>query len=135
MRIRVFDCWVHEQDIRDALGRPGGEEGAAASIALDELAAALGYLVGKKAGAPSGARVALDIVGPAARRLNVEVGDRAAVVDELSAEPTVELRMPVAVFVRLAAGRCPPATLRDQVEITGDTEVGERIVSNLAYTI
>jgi len=23
MQIRVFDCWFHEQDIRDAVGRPG----------------------------------------------------------------------------------------------------------------
>ena len=31
MRIRVFDCWLHEQDIRDAVGRPGGEDGPAAT--------------------------------------------------------------------------------------------------------
>ena len=37
MRIRVFDCWLHEQDIRDAVGRPGGEDGPAASVALDEI--------------------------------------------------------------------------------------------------
>ena len=23
MRIRVFDCWMHEQDVRDAVGMPG----------------------------------------------------------------------------------------------------------------
>src|SRR5690625_833027 len=23
MRIRVYDCWLHEQDIRDAIGEPG----------------------------------------------------------------------------------------------------------------
>ncbi len=22
MRIRIFDCWMHEQDIRDAVSRP-----------------------------------------------------------------------------------------------------------------
>jgi hypothetical protein len=27
MQIRVFDCWLHEQDIRDAVGRPGHETG------------------------------------------------------------------------------------------------------------
>ncbi len=30
MRIRVFDWWLHELDIRDAVGRPGGEDGPAA---------------------------------------------------------------------------------------------------------
>ena len=27
MEIRVFDCWLHEQDIRSAVGRPGHEDG------------------------------------------------------------------------------------------------------------
>ena len=67
MRIRAFDCWLHEQDIRDAVGRPGGEEGPAAEAALDEIAAALGYVVGKKAGAPQGSRVRFELTGPAAR--------------------------------------------------------------------
>ena len=36
--------------------------------ALDEMAAAMGYVVGKKAGAPQGSRVALELTGPAAPR-------------------------------------------------------------------
>ena len=27
MRIRVMDMWMHEQDIREAVGRPGHERG------------------------------------------------------------------------------------------------------------
>ena len=29
MRVRIFDCWMHEQDIRRAVGRPGHVEGPA----------------------------------------------------------------------------------------------------------
>lgn len=55
MRIRVFDCWMHEQDIRVALGRPPSDAdlaGPAASLAVDEIAATMGYVVGKLAKAP-----------------------------------------------------------------------------------
>ena len=95
MRIRVFDCWFHEQDIRDAVGQPGGEEGVSARAALDEMEAAIGYVVGKKAAAPAGSRVTFVLTGPAARTIHVEVGERAKVVDELDGPATVTLTMPL----------------------------------------
>ncbi len=139
MRIRVFDTWLHEQDVRDAVGRPGGEGGPAAELALDEMAAAMGFVVGKKAAAPPGSRVAIELTGPAARSVLVEVpageGARAAVVDALSDPPTAVVRLPAGVFARLGGGRVDPATRRHEVELEGDTELGERIVANLAYTM
>ncbi len=42
MRIRIFDCWMHEQDIRAAIGQPGNDGGEAAAQALDEVVLALG---------------------------------------------------------------------------------------------
>jgi uncharacterized protein (TIGR03083 family) len=135
MRIRAFDCWLHEQDIRDAVGQPGGEEGVAVAQALDEMAGATGFIVGKKAAAAPGSRVRFELTGPAARTINVEVGDRAAVVDELSGPPTVTLTMPAGVFARLGGGRADPATLRGQVTVDGDAELAERIVASMAYTI
>ncbi|MGH3959925.1 maleylpyruvate isomerase family mycothiol-dependent enzyme, partial [Mycobacterium sp.] len=70
MRVRVFDCWMHEHDIRDALGRPASEgelDGPAARLALDEMAASMGYVVSKLGGAPDGSRVAIELTGPLAR--------------------------------------------------------------------
>lgn len=135
MRIRVFDQWLHELDIRDAIGEPGGDGGPAAELALDEMAVAMGYVVGKKAGAPAGSRVRIELTGPAARTINVEVGERAAVVDELSGPATLTVTMPAGVFARLAGGRADPETLRDQITLDGDHEFGERLIANLAYTI
>jgi uncharacterized protein (TIGR03083 family) len=135
MRIRVFDCWFHEQDIRDAVGQPGGEEGVSAGAALDEMEAAIGYVVGRKAAAPAGSRVTFELTGPAARTIHVEVGDRAKVVDAFAGPATVTLTMPLGVFSRLAGGRADPGSLRGQVDIDGDVDLGERIVNNLAYTI
>jgi uncharacterized protein (TIGR03083 family) len=135
MRIRVFDQWMHELDLRDALGLPGGDGGPAAELALEEMAAAMGFVVGKKAGAPQGSRVRFELTGDAARTIDVEVAERAAVVDALSGPPTLTVTMPAGVFARLGGGRADPATLRPQVTIDGDTELGERLVANMAYTI
>lgn len=135
MRIRVFDQWMHELDIRDALGERGGDSGPAAELGLDEMAGAMGFVVGKKAGAPQGSRVRLALTGDAARVINVEVAERAGVVAELSGPPTLTATMPAGVFARLGGGRADPATLRDQVTLDGDEELGERLIANFGYTI
>jgi uncharacterized protein (TIGR03083 family) len=132
MRIRVMDMWMHEQDIRQAIGRPGHEDGQAPQAALDEMTAALGYVVGKRAGATSGNRVRFELTGPMARRVDVEVGDRARVVDALTGDPTVTLTLPAHLFTRLCGGR---GTDRAAVEVDGDIGLGQAIVTHLGFMI
>ncbi len=135
MRIRVFDCWMHEQDIRDALEQPSSDEdlaGPAARMALDEMAASMGFVVGKLGGAPAGSRVALELTGPLARTIRVAVEGRAATVDDFGgAEPTTVIRLDALDFVRLCGGRVPSAP----VDFDGDVEVGQRVVDKLNYVI
>jgi uncharacterized protein (TIGR03083 family) len=133
MRIRVFDCWMHEQDIRDAVGRAGHDEGPELDFVLDEISSALGYVVAKKAGAPTGSSVTFDLTGPAGRRIHVLVEARASVVDELDTSATVTLRLPVMLFTRLCGGRTDSTA--ENVEIFGDEALGRRVLANLAYTI
>jgi uncharacterized protein (TIGR03083 family) len=137
MQIRVFDCWLHEQDIRDAVGRPGHETGLAVEVVLDEMATALGFVVGKKAGAVAGQSVtfALTDGGAVVRELHVDVGERAAVVPALQGPATVVLTMPVGVMTRRCAGRVGPDDLLDQVVIHGDLSLASRILENQSYTI
>jgi uncharacterized protein (TIGR03083 family) len=137
MQIRVFDCWLHEQDIRDAVGRPGHETGLAVDVVLDEMATALGFVVGKKAGATAGQSVtfALSDGGAVVRQLHVEVGERANVVHALSGPPTVRLTMPIGVMTRRCAGRVGPDDLLDQVVINGDRALASKILRNQSYTI
>jgi uncharacterized protein (TIGR03083 family) len=137
MQIRVFDCWLHEQDIRDAVERPGNESGLPTDVTLDEMATALGFVVGKKAGATAGQRVtfALTDAGTVVRVFNVEVGDRAVVVPELSAPADVVLTMPIGVMTRRCAGRVGPDGLLDQVVIDGDLELASKILANQSYTV
>src|SRR4051812_20395269 len=44
MRIRLFDSWVHEQDMRRALGRPGHESGPAADVAYTNAAVGMPFV-------------------------------------------------------------------------------------------
>lgn len=135
MRIRVMDTWMHEQDIRDAVDRPGHVEGPAVEQVLDEMQAAMGFVIGKKAGAPAGSRVTLDLTGPSGRRIHVAVDERAAVVDELDRPADVVLRMPVHTFSRLGGGRSNAPQLRPTIEVEGDTALGERIIDRFGYMI
>jgi len=139
MRIRVFDCWMHEQDIRDAVGRPGHLDGPAVELALDEMVTAMGFVVGKRAGAPDGARVTISIdgeAGSASRDIHVAVDGRAAVVDALDRPAWVTLTTDVHTFTRLAGGRTRYADIdSDLVTVEGDPALGDRILHNLAYTI
>ncbi|EUA08380.1 hypothetical protein I546_4530 [Mycobacterium kansasii 732] len=67
MRIRTFDCWMHEQDIRQALQQPSSDEelgGQAGELSLDEMSTSMGFVVGKLAKAPAGSRVLFELTGP-----------------------------------------------------------------------
>lgn len=136
VRIRVFDCWMHEQDVRDAVEQPGHLDGPAVELALDELVTAMGYVVGKRAGAPDGARVTLALTGDAARDIHVAVDGRAAVVPELDRDPAVVVTTDVHTFSRLAGGRVRwEAIDQSLVDIDGDVVLGNHILAHLGYTI
>lgn len=134
MQIRVFDCWIHEQDCRVALGLPGHLAGPAATVTIDEMTNAVGFIVGKKAGATEGQSVRFELTGPTSRTIDVRVDGRATVVADLN-EPTATITMPVDLWVRYAAGRRPADVDHADVALAGDIELGRRVVANLAYTI
>jgi uncharacterized protein (TIGR03083 family) len=139
MRVRVFDCWMHEHDIRDAVGQAAGTTdlvGPAAELALDEMAASMGFVVGKLGGAPDGSRVSLELIGPLGRTINVAVQGRGQVVDDFAADnPTSTIRLDTLLFTRLAGGRTPLAEHEDAIAYGGDQEVGQRVVEHLNYVI
>ncbi len=139
MRIRVFDCWMHEQDIRAAVQRPSSDDeldGPASRLSLDEVAATMGFVVGKLGKAPEGSRVLIELTGPLARSIRVSVDGRAQVVDDFGGgEPTATIRLDGLQFTRLAGGRpmCPSRS--QDIELGGDRDVAQRIVEHLNFVI
>lgn len=134
MQIRVFDCWIHEQDVREALDLAGHASGLAVDVALDEHTTAVGFIVGKKAGATDGQSVRLELTGDTQRTIDVRVDGRAAVVDDLET-PTVTVTIPTLLWFRYAAGRRPGDPTHPDVTIDGDEDLGTRLIEHAAYTI
>lgn len=136
MRIRHFDCFMHEHDIRDAVGAPDRADPSAIASVLTEIEPGLGFMVGKRAALPNGSTVRLELTGPLERTYLVAVDGRARVVEQLSVPPTLTVRMPVMVFLRLSGGRADGVELVGvDVELEGDLELGRQLVANMAVTI
>ena len=138
MRIRIMDCWMHEQDIRGAVGRPGHRAGPVVEVVLDEFAFAVGFAVAKLGRAPEGARVLIDLAGPAARTWRVQVTERRGRLVEAfdgDPEPTISLAMDTHAYTRLVGGRIRGADAIGEglVSLSGDREAAERIVLSLGY--
>lgn len=136
MRIRAYDSFQHEHDIREAVGAPARLDPLALDSALDETATALGYIVGRRAGIPEGERVRIELTGPVPATYLVEVTDRARPVDALSGEPTVAVTMPAITWLRLTGGRADGTErIGGEISLAGDAELGRQLIANLAFTI
>jgi len=140
MNVRVMDHWVHEQDIRRAVGRPGHRSGPVVEHALTRFEPAMAFVVGKKAAAPEGTSVRFELGGEAPRRIDVAVRDGRAVLavpPDAPDAPTVTLRLDVETWWCLALGRRdgPTALAVGDVVVDGDIALGERIVENLTFMI
>lgn len=131
---RVIDQWMHQQDIRRAVDRPGGLAGPGGAHALAVFSRSIPFIVGKRIAPPPGTTVVLDITGEHPATLAVTVGDdgRAARLDEVPAEPTVRIDMEFETFIVLSGGR----RTADSVTTTviGDTTLGNAVLANLAVT-
>ena len=137
MEVRAFDSWVHEQDARRALDRPGGSGNLASAISLGRVQDAMPFVVGKKAGCPDGTAVRFEVGGPGddARAFTVAVeGTRARAVDE-GVTPTVTLMLSGLDFLRLGCGRATAAEVEAAggIEIAGDTAVGHRVLDAMNF--
>lgn len=132
LRIRAFDVWVHEQDLRRALGVPGNLDSPGAQVTRDFLVQGLPKVVAKLAGAPAGSSVAFDVTGPLEflRTVRVDEHGRASVDGTVSLAPDVQFTLGWETYVRLACGRGRPGP----VKVEGDEELAERVLANFALT-
>jgi uncharacterized protein (TIGR03083 family) len=130
VRHRAFDVWMHEQDVRRAVGRPGNLGGPAAECTRLIISGALPFVIGKRAAASPGQVV---VVETPERTWRVEVGDdRRARFRDGETEPTVHLRMDWETFVRLGGGRVGGTDA--EVDVAGDTDLAGRVLRGMAIT-
>ena len=131
--IRVMDCWVHEQDIRRAVGKPGGYGNEAAAHSFARHASAMSFVIGKKVAPPEGTTVVFDVVGfdPVA----VEMKSPRAAVVPAPDEPTVTLHMDHETFTRLSCGRGDNADVGKNVKMEGDVALGRQVVASMNFMV
>jgi uncharacterized protein (TIGR03083 family) len=132
LRNRPLDVWMHEQDVRRAVGRPGGLDTAAAQHSTDYLLESLGLVLAKRAGAPAGSTLVAEVEGSAPVAFVVNADGRGVRLDHLPVEPTVRLAMSRASFVVLAGGRRGPEEV--PVEVLGDADLAARVLGTMAVT-
>lgn len=125
LAMRVFDTWVHEQDIRVGVGDPGHLDSAAAHMAARRMVGSLGFVWAKKVQAPIGATLAVTVTGPGvefAQTVTRGEDGRGYAIGAVP-EPTVALTMSFPDFVALSCGRGPA-----DVTTAGDPALAERTI-------
>lgn len=137
IEVRVFDSWVHEQDVRFALDRPGGIGGRASAIALHTGQGAMPMVVGKKAKAPEGSVVRFEVEGPNedGRQFTIVVeGGRAKEV-KWAADPDVTLTMSGVDFNRLGCGRATAEKIEAAggLQVVGDSALGQKVLAAMNF--
>ncbi len=136
---RVLDGWAHEQDVRRALGQPGGRNGAGESAVLDRCASTMGYVVGRRVAPPDGTSVRFVVTGVLGRWVPVVMvdGRAVAVPGRGPDEPTATLTMDQETFWRLGFGRVHPTRVlaSGEVLVEGDVALGHRVLESMAFMV
>lgn len=135
MRNRTIDIWVHEQDIRRAVGRPGHLDSVGARVTQETFATALPFVVAKRAAAEPGSTVVVDVTGPVSGlyAVAVDAAGRGHPVAPPPADPTVRLRMTTEELTILGSGRRDPGSLA--VSVSGDGDLARRVLASMTLTI
>ncbi|GAA4398697.1 maleylpyruvate isomerase family mycothiol-dependent enzyme [Tsukamurella soli] len=130
LRNRPLDVWMHEQDIRRAVGRPGGMDSPGAAHVAEYLAESLGFVLGKRMKAARGTTVTVDVDGYV---VTATVGDdgRGRLLPEPTADAT-RIATDRESFILRAGGRREVPLERFTVD--GDGDLAARLVAALAVT-
>ena len=136
LSIRILDCWVHEQDVRRAVGIAGNLDGSAAEHTIDRLIRTVPIVVGKRAGTADGQSVIIDITGGVRRHIICTVADgRASVVNVEPEAPLARITMDTETFLVLATGRRDAASVASKIEYAGDVAHGQKVTGALNMMI
>ena len=126
LRMRCFDIFLHELDVRDALGWPAPQLGQAARVTVGLMADGLGYVWVKRAHAEPGD--VLHFVVPDWVDAWIGVGEDGRGRAVAPGSPTTTVTMTPMAYLRLASGRGgDPAS----ATVAGDAGLGQRVVSGL----
>lgn len=151
-RLRIQDVWVHEQDLREVVDRPGSLDSPGASQFLDSIMRMLPRRVLEQVAPDPGTVVILESTGPVTARAGVRIGldaagevvahdlftgrtaadDEDPSVDDESADRTTTISMSTHSLTRRAAGRV--STEDTAFHVVGDEDLARRVLDALVVT-
>lgn len=149
LKLRLNDIWVHEQDIREALGRMGNLDTPAAATFVKAIVRSFPRLM-EQVPLEDGQTVILDSTGPVTARVGVRVShdadgtrsDHVLFTGESESgmgqavhsedDPSTTISLSTEALTRRAAGR---RTTRDTTySVVGDEAVAARVLDALTFT-
>jgi uncharacterized protein (TIGR03083 family) len=131
--IRAFDCWTHEQDIRRALGHPGGIPSPGASIALDRLLMSLPGVI-EDVPALAGRTFVVETTGPIASVSTLSFGGDGSYADGDAATADARITADALTFLRIGTGRDRYDAVAAEVTLTGDEALAAEFLRHAAVT-
>lgn len=134
LRNRCIDVWVHEQDIRRAVGRPGGLDSVGAQVTTTAFKMAMPFVIGKKVRPSPGTTIGWHVTGQVPFDLAVAVGEdgRAKPAEIAPDDLDVLISMSSEHFTILSAGRRTADRL--DVRVTGDVDLGGSVLASMPVT-
>jgi uncharacterized protein (TIGR03083 family) len=135
LAIRVFDLWSHEQDLRRALGQPGGFGGIPAAHSRERMIMGAGNTIQERLNPAIRTSVVFDIIGPGgALRAIAFDGERGLAGADVPDSPSTTLRLDLNTLTVLACGRSDDPLARSRVVVEGDQNLGRGVLEDLAVT-
>ncbi|WP_083894759.1 maleylpyruvate isomerase family mycothiol-dependent enzyme [Nocardia tenerifensis] len=126
------EFWMHQQQIRDAVSRPGADDVSMVRPVLVTLLHALPVALGDRA-RPAGTAVRFDVTGPAGGRwAAVSDGAKWELVGADVEEPAATVRMDQDTLWRLASRGISVESARQRADSIGDPELIEAATMLLA---
>ena len=134
LEMRINDTWVHEQDIRSAIGVPGNLETVGALISARSLLDMLPFAWSKNVQAPPHTSIEIRIISPfeMSGQAVTDAEGRTSVTK--GATPDVTISGPWSVLLPLLAGRSKSADLTSQLEVTGNPVLATRFLAGMDVT-
>ncbi|MFG1709640.1 maleylpyruvate isomerase family mycothiol-dependent enzyme [Nonomuraea sp. M3C6] len=125
------EFWVHQQQVRDAVSVPGGDDAELMGPVVDAFARALPYTL-RREDRPEGTTVTLEVTGPAGGRwFGTRQVDRWG-LSPAGTEPAARVSMDQDTFWRLATRGITVEEARKRADLTGDPALTAAVTTLLA---
>jgi uncharacterized protein (TIGR03083 family) len=131
--LRTFDSWIHGQDIRRALGRPGDLDTLAAHLTLQRLVASLSQLA-EDVPAAAGRSLVLNISGPTQAVATLRLGADPALAEGVVGDVDATIACGFQTFVELSTGRASYADRTPNVMLSGDQDLAAQLLRHFSVT-